>query len=233
MRWPDSANQETVHRLKRDIIRTADGSTTIHLPDWDECYHSRNGAIAEAYHVFIRNGLEQTSGDVSILEIGFGTGLNALITAIEAANNNRTVRYSGVEAYPLATDEALLMNYPSALGVGDDLFDAIHRAEWDDFAALSSNFMLRKQQKFFQEIIDVGEYDLVYFDAFGYRVQPELWSEEIFSRLCRAMKPGGILVTYAARTIIRNNMKAAGFHVEKLPGPPGKREMLRAKRELL
>jgi len=219
--------------MKREIIQTKDGSTSILLPDWNETYHSKFGAIQEAKHVFIKNGLSLFEGkSVSILEIGFGTGLNAFITYLEAKNANQKIDYTGVEAYPVSQDDALKMNYVSELEANssEEIFLKMHESDWDEKVILDSNFNLEKQNKKFQEIADEEKYDLIYFDAFGFRVQPELWSLEIFQIMFKALKPNGILVTYACRSSIKNAMKESGFEVEKLNGPPGKREMLRARK---
>jgi tRNA U34 5-methylaminomethyl-2-thiouridine-forming methyltransferase MnmC len=217
--------------LKRDIIVTDDGSVTIYLPEMNETYHSKFGAIQEAYHVFIQNGLALTNGQpVAILEIGFGTGLNAFITYWESLKSGQPIHYTGVEAYPVVLEEARQLNYVAQLGgaaAHQDVFDAMHANKWEEEAIINDKFTLIKQHKFFQDIADTELYDLIYFDAFGYPSQPELWSEEIFTKMYRALKPNGILVTYACRTVIKNAMKAAGFTTQKLPGPPGKREMLR------
>ncbi len=217
--------------MKREIIQTNDGSTTIHLPEWNESYHSKHGAIQEAYHVFIKNGLFlKKEKAISILEIGFGTGLNAFITYLEAKkNNNQAINYVGVEAYPVALDEALQMNYASEIAADESqIFDLLHQSDWEEMSSVSANFTLTKRKQFFQDINDSNTFDLIYFDAFGFRVQPELWSEAIFAAMYKALKPNGVLVTYACRTSIKNAMLSAGFSVEKLPGAPGKREMLRA-----
>ncbi len=217
--------------MKREILTTNDGSTTIYLPDWEESYHSKHGAIQEAYHVFIKSGLSLFKGkSVSILEIGFGTGLNAFITYLEAQKVNQSVHYVGVEAYPVQAEEALQMNYVSELNVSNktEVFNRIHQISWEEKHTIASNFSLTKRKQFFQDIIDENAFDLIYFDAFGFRVQPELWSEEIFKKMYNALKSNGVLVTYACRSSIKNAMLASGFKVEKLPGAPGKREMLRA-----
>lgn len=219
--------------MRREIIQTKDGSTSILLPDWNETYHSKFGAIQEAKHVFIKNGLSLFSGkSVSILEIGFGTGLNAFITYLEAKNSGQHIDYTGVEAFPVSEEDALKMNYVSELEANssEEIFLKMHQAIWNEKINLDSNFTLEKQNKKFQEISDEAKYDLIYFDAFGFRVQPELWSLEIFQIMFRALKPNGILVTYACRSSIKNAMKESGFEVEKLIGPPGKREMLRARK---
>lgn len=220
--------------MKREIIQTLDGSTTIHLKEWDECYHSKHGAIQEAQHVFIKNGLSLFENrPVSILEIGFGTGLNAFITFLEARKMNQSVDYVGVEAYPISSEEVLLMNYVAELNAGSDdaVFKKMHESNWGEELILSNDFLLTKRKQFFEEIDDLEKFDLIYFDAFGYRVQPELWSTEIFEKMYNSLKSKGILVTYAARGVVKRSMIEVGFTVEKLEGPPGKREMFRARKE--
>lgn len=228
-----SAYYETLYKivLKREIIVTGDGSVTIHLPDMKESYHSKFGAIREAYHVFIQNGLALTNGQpVAVLEIGFGTALNAFITYLESCKNGQQINYTGVEAYPVELEEAMQLNYVAELNApeSEDVYRTMHAHPWELPVKLNDKFTLIKQHKFFHDIEDVELYDLIYFDAFGFHAQPELWSEEIFSKMYKALKPNGILVTYACRTVIKNAMKSVGFTTEKLPGPPGKREMLRA-----
>lgn len=216
--------------MKREIIHTQDGSTTIHLPEWNESYHSKHGAIQEAYHVFIKSGFSLFEGKpVSILEIGFGTGLNAFITFLESKKSHQDITYVGVEAYPVALEEALQMNYAAEIAVDEhQIFAAMHQTNWEETSSISSHFKLTKRKQFFQNIEDTDAFDLIYFDAFGFRVQPELWSDTIFMKMFNALKTNGVLVTYACRTSIKNAMISAGFSVEKLPGAPGKREMLRA-----
>lgn len=219
--------------MKREIIQTSDGSTSILLPEWNETYHSKFGAIQEAKHVFIKNGLSLFQGQsVSILEIGFGTGLNAFITYLEAKDLGQKIEYTGIEAYPVSEEDASKMNYVSELNAEKDkaIFLKMHQSEWNEKVFLAPNFLLEKQNIKFQEIADENKYDLIYFDAFGYRVQPELWNLEIFQIMFKALKREGILVTYACRSSIKKAMVEAGFAVEKLAGPPGKREMLRARK---
>lgn len=215
--------------MKRKIIQTLDGSTTIQLVDWDECYHSKNGAIQEAQHVFIQNGLSLLEkGTIAVLEIGFGTGLNAFITFLEAQKRNLKIDYVGVEAYPLSPEEVLSMNYVETLKVPqyDAIFNAMHQCSWETEHQISSNFFLTKKKQLFQEINFTNRFDIIYFDAFGYQVQPELWSTEIFRNMFKALKEKGILVTYAARGVVKRSMQEVGFTVKKVPGPPGKREMM-------
>lgn len=217
--------------MKREIITTDDGSVTIYLPEMNESYHSKFGAIQEAKHVFIKNGLDLMEGKpLSILEIGFGTGLNAFITFLEAQKNNRKIYYTGIEAYPVATEEAALLNYVGELKGEEfsDIFTQMHESAWGEDVKLTDNFVLNKQKLRFEDVTFDNRFDLIYFDAFGYPSQPDLWSEEIFAKMYTALKDKGILVTYACRTVIKKAMQAAGFTTKKLPGPPGKREMLRA-----
>ena len=217
--------------MKREILITSDGSTTIHLPDWNEQYHSKHGAIQEAYHVFIKYGLEfLNKKDISVLEIGFGTGLNTLITFIESKKNKQKINYIGVEAYPVSIEEVDKLNYVSELNSCDlqDVFNNIHKSSWEEINQLSKYFCLLKRKLFFQDIEYENNFDLIYFDAFGARVQPELWTEDIFKKMFNALRENGVLVTYSAKGSVRRAMIAAGFNVERLPGPPGKREMLRA-----
>ena len=222
--------------MKREIIITSDGSTTIHIPEWNEQYHSKHGAIQEAKHVFIKKGLEfynaekesQSNNEIAILEIGFGTGLNAFITLLEA--QNQKVNYVGVEAYPVADDEIQKLNYVKELDAENfnNEFQKIHETSWETKHDITPNFSLTKRQQFFEDITDKDSFNLIYFDAFGARVQPDLWTENIFKKMFEALKSGGVLVTYAAKGSVRRAMQSVGFSVERLEGPPGKREMLRA-----
>jgi len=220
--------------MKREIFITSDGSTSIHLPDWNEQYHSKHGAIQEAYHVFIKAGfekfLENNQKEISILEIGFGTGLNAFITFLEAVKKKVKIDYVGVEAYPVAANEIEKLNYVSELKAENNQadFDEMHTTSWDEKQAISDDFLLTKRKQFFADINDKNAFNLIYFDAFGATNQPELWTEEIFQKMYTALKVGGVLTTYAAKGSVRRAMQTVGFTVERLAGPPGKREMLRA-----
>jgi len=221
--------------MKRKIIITDDGSTTIRIPEWNENYHSIHGAIQETKHVFIKNGLDlfKNQDSISILEIGFGTGLNAFITFLETLNKVK-ISYVGVEAYPISSEEVHQMNYASELQVPHfkSIFETMHNCNWEINNQITTNFNLTKRKQFFQDIEDKNRHDLIYFDAFGFLLQPELWSEVIFKKMYEALLPNGILVTYACRTLIKNAMITAGFSIEKLSGSPGKREMLRATKKL-
>ncbi len=224
--------------LKREIIKTSDGSTTIHFPEINEQYHSKHGAINEANHVFIKHGLNhilnsKTYPVVHILEIGFGTGLNAFLTYLETQKNNQYVTYTGIEAYPIKEEEIRLLNYVDILSEKPNTtaFKELHRVDWEIENKISPLFSLIKKKQFFQDITDTDSFDLIYFDAFGARVQPELWSQDIFQKMYDALHLYGVLVTYAAKGSVRRAMQKVGFVVERLPGPPGKREMLRATKQ--
>nr|WP_317632110.1 tRNA (5-methylaminomethyl-2-thiouridine)(34)-methyltransferase MnmD [uncultured Flavobacterium sp.] len=219
--------------MKRSFIVTEDGSKSLYVHEMGETYHSKFGALQEANFVFIKNGLDlYKNQSVSILEIGFGTSLNAFATLCKAQTLNLKIEYTGVEAYPLTKEEISNLNYPEIANRLDLVpdFEKMNEVSWENSHIINDIFTIKKQQKYFDQIEDIEQYDLIYFDAFGYQFQPELWTKEIFDRMFTALKPGGVLVTYACRSIIKNNMKASGFITEKLPGPPGKREMLRAKK---
>lgn len=218
--------------MRRELIVTADGSHTIYLPDQNEHYHSKHGAINEAYHVFIKNGLYRfsTDGPVNILEMGLGTGLNAFISFLESEHRGYKINYTAVEAFPVKPDEWQKLNYPTNLQAKKhgEIFAEIHQISWNRKHRISDNFSLTKIAGKFEDIILKQAYNLVYFDAFGPRVQPELWTAQIFEKLYKCLKNKGILVTYSAKGSVRRNMLEAGFNVEKLAGPPNKRHMLRA-----
>ena len=217
--------------MERKIIITGDGSSSIYLPELDENYHSKHGAIQEAYHVFIQHGLDlfDNASEINILEIGFGTGLNCLITYLEANKRNLKINYHGVEAYPLKAEEISQLNYTKQLDIESEnnIFKKIHNVLWNEKQIIDSDFLLTKRKQFIEEIDDKNKFDIVYFDAFGAQVQPELWTELIFNKMYDSLKNKGILVTYSAKGSVRRAMQAVGFSVERLPGPPGKREMLR------
>ncbi len=223
--------------MKREFITTGDGSKTIHLPQWNEHYHSKHGAMQEALHVFIQEGLLHFQSmypneTLHLLEIGFGTGLNALLTWKELNATPIKVRYEGVEAYPVSKEEILQLNYAEQAKIPPSKFLRLHDVPWEEDVPLDKNFTLHKTQKRFEELSYRTLFNLIYFDAFGARVQPELWTEGIFQKMYDALRAPGVLVTYAAKGSVRRAMQAVGFTVERLPGPPGKREMLRATKKL-
>ncbi len=207
------------------------------MPDWDEQYHSKHGAIQEANHVFLETGLSYFNKqypekkNISVLEMGFGTGLNALLTYYKAKDLNLAINYTGVEAFPISSEEAAAMDYASQLPDKSDaleIYNTLHSADWENEVAITANFNLTKRKQTFDSIEDLDTFDLVFFDAFGPRVHPDAWTEEIFSIMYKALQYQGVLTTYCAQGAARRAMQAVGFTVERLPGPPGKREMLRA-----
>lgn len=222
-------------------MTTEDGSKTIHMPDLNEQYHSRHGALQEALHVFIDTGLEHflevslsrkrnfQQNPLKILEYGFGTGLNAMVTA--SHDSKTPVEYTAVEAYPINEEEVEAMDYGKLLG-NEKMYEHMHRCNWEERHEISNHFSLTKQQKSFEHIADQDSFDLIYFDAFGPGTQPELWTVDIFKAAYDALKSYGVLTTYCAAGQVRRNMQSVGFIVERLPGPPGKREMLRATKSL-
>lgn len=220
--------------MKRQIITTNDGSKTIQISEWNEQYHSTHGAIQEAEHVYINSGLEyfktDSTKEIHVLEVGFGTGLNALLTSIWAEKQQVKINYTGVEAYPVSSDEIQLLNYPEQLSFpkATKLFTEIQHSEWKIFKKISEYFNLKKVQMFFEKIQYKNQFDVIYFDAFGARVQPELWTEFIFEIMHNAMRENGVLVTYSAKGSARRALQSVGFQVEIISGPPGKRHMIRA-----
>lgn len=225
--------------MKRKIITTADGSKTIHIEDWNEQYHSIHGAYQEAMHVFIKHGLNYVishvnlSKSLSIMEMGFGTGLNAILTLIEGKKKGIKIDYVGLEAYPISDEELNELQYDKLFKSNSIEYLKMHKSEWEVKTLISPNFNITKKLKYFQNISDINAYNLIYFDAFGARIQPDLWEEDIFYKMYKALLPKGILVTYSAKGSVRRAMQAVGFKVERLPGPPGKREMLRATKNLV
>lgn len=216
----------------RKIITTNDGSHSLYVPGLNEQYHSIHGAQQEAEHVFLKMGLDgyclkRNVGELAVFELGFGTGLNALLTAKWAAKKSISVSYTSVEKYPVTKEEFSKLNYGDLLG-DRALYHKIVDTEWEKYVRINTCFKLKKC------VLDVKEgelphgFDVVYFDAFAPNKQPDLWEVSIFEKIFKTMNQNGIMVTYCAQGQARRNMISAGFEVEKVPGPPGKREMLRA-----
>lgn len=214
-------------------LRTADGSFTLRSEALGEQYHSVHGAVQESRHVYLAMGLDAVrAGSIDLLEVGLGTGLNALLTWIAAEGRDEPVRYTALEPYPLSREALSRMDHPAACGdpaKAGAVLDMLTAAE-GAWQAMSPRFSFRRRATSVLALEEVSTYDLVYFDAFGPGTQPELWTEEVFRRLHRAMRPGALLVTYCAKGDVRRAMQTAGLAVERLPGPPGKREMLRARK---
>lgn len=235
--------------MKRRIVETEDGSKTIHIEDWNETYHSIHGAVQEARHVFIQNGLDHyrnLNQPIKILEIGLGTGLNSFITLLESMEHDLQITYIGVEKYPVTKDEFESIDYfedvfkfyPKLIDRKEEiyaLYQQMYTCDWEVAVELNSHFTLKKLEKDFFALKDQQDYgfDLVYFDAFGSQVQPEMWEEELLLMVTNLMKEKSILTTYAAKGSLKRAMKSVGFRVEKRPGPPGKREMMVALRNFI
>lgn len=219
--------------MEKKLIKTADGSFTFYISELDESYSSTNGALQESLHVFVEKGLKFVDKPkVRILEMGFGSGLNALVSIDYALQNNIDIEYTGVEAYPISYQEALSLNYVDRMALPSlqPLFNQMHLCEWGNNCKIAANFDLLKLKFDFRDVEFEECFDIVYFDAFAPTVQEELWSESVFKKMHSALVKGGILVTYSSKGSVRRAMKAAGFTVEKLEGPPGKWEMCRAKK---
>jgi tRNA U34 5-methylaminomethyl-2-thiouridine-forming methyltransferase MnmC len=212
------------------LINTADGSHTIYVTELDEHYHSVHGAVQESTFIFIRNGFDFCKADpLSILEIGFGTGLNALLTAISSYKGTREVDYTSIENHPLDIKIISLLNHNKFAGEdGREIFNLIHSSPWEISVNICTNFNLKKIETDFTKERLAGRYDLIYFDAFGPDKQPEMWTRELFSGISAVTNRNGVLVTYSAKGEVKRSLKACGFDVTLLPGPPGKRQMIRA-----
>ena len=223
---------------KVEVRVTADGSATLFVPALNEHYHSQHGARQESAHVFIRHGLApllsaaaETGQPLRILEIGLGTGLNALLTLDAAQAAGAAVEYDGLETFrlPPAVVAALQPEWDERGTPFREQFAALHAAPWGAAVELRPGFRLRKLHQALQTaLLPAGHYHLIYFDAFAPEKQPELWTEAVFAQLYAAAAPGAVLVSYCAQGQFRRNLRAAGWLTEKLPGPPGKREMTRA-----
>ncbi|MFZ5553839.1 MAG: tRNA (5-methylaminomethyl-2-thiouridine)(34)-methyltransferase MnmD [Bacteroidota bacterium] len=213
-------------------VATIDGTVTLYVPALNEHYHSVHGAMQESMHVFIRAGLleaAKTKKELQIFEMGFGTGLNALLTWRWAQMNALNIHYTSVEKFPLEKTVIDSLNYAEK----DEtvFFEQIHSAEWNKQSVIAGNFNLQKKLGDISEInFPQKSFDVIYFDAFAPRVQPELWTDEIFGKMFSLLNPAGILVTYCAKGEVKRSMKRAGFEVETLAGPPGKREMTRGRK---
>ena len=229
--------------MLKEIILTEDGSHTLRDDETDECYHSTHGAVQESAYIFINAGLKEflsassrkvVAGecDVRVLEIGFGTGLNAYLTLLEAEKNKIFIHYTSLELYPLTADEALQLNYPETLCEDRGLFEKIHHSSWGGYNDITSFFTLHKIKADFNCYEPKGLFDVIYFDAFSPEKQPEMWSETGFKKIYEHSGGEAIMTTYCAKGAVRRAIQSAGFVIERLPGPPGKREILRGHVEM-
>jgi tRNA U34 5-methylaminomethyl-2-thiouridine-forming methyltransferase MnmC len=221
----NSLNNTAVNKSRtRELVKTADGSFTLFIPEVEETYHSTHGAVQESMHVFIENGLKACDKEsIRVLEVGLGTGLNAVLTLQHAT---KKIDYCALEPYPLSKE---ILNELSA--IHSDQFEMkFHVSNAGEWISLQENFSFIRMEVGLEEFSSEEKFDVIYYDAFGPRVEPGLWTLERMQQCFDLLNDGGVLVTYCAKGEVRRNLQAAGFVVERLAGPPGKREMLRAKR---
>ena len=221
--------------MKRELKITSDGSHTLYAPELDEHYHSIHGAIQESMHVFIDKGIDSLfCKKIDVLEVGFGTGLNALLTALWCDKHNLSVNYIGIEAFPLDVELNSALNYSEILAVkekeAEETFNKIISAKWNDAVNVHSYFTLSKIESYIQEFESDQKFDIVYFDAFGPNSQKDMWELPVLKKMYDCLKQKGLFVTYSAKGELKRNLTQIGFDVETLPGPPGKREMIRARK---
>jgi tRNA U34 5-methylaminomethyl-2-thiouridine-forming methyltransferase MnmC len=224
--------------MKRIIVLTDDGSNSIFSDEVKQLYHSHFGALQESKHIFIEAGLCADTlshlEHISILEVGFGTGLNALLTYFKAEVLGKKIYYETVELYPITQQEVEQLNYPNILPYSSakEIFTKLHFTPWNEKQLISENFTLHKRQISATEVDYTPDtFHLVYFDPFSPEVQQELWTEEVFEPVYHSMKKDGILLTYCTKGTVKNILKKLGFQIEKLPGPEGKREILRGQKK--
>ncbi|NLZ94576.1 MAG: tRNA (5-methylaminomethyl-2-thiouridine)(34)-methyltransferase MnmD [Bacteroidales bacterium] len=222
--------------LQTKLITTDDGSHSLFVPHLNEHYHSTHGAIQESRHVFINMGLNACKlQQVNVLEIGFGTGLNAFSTQLESKETGKQIHYTSLELYPLDIKSAKQLNYAQQLTDEDEAshFLALHEAPWGETVEITPTFTLHKIEADFSKPDNINintRFDVIYFDAFAPEKQPEMWTQQIFNKLFSLCNKNGTLTTYCAKGIVRRMFESAGFIVERLPGPPGKREILRCRK---
>ncbi len=222
---------------KKELIITDDGSNSYFVPEVGESYHSSHGAVQESIHIFIESGLKQLNKDpLNVFEMGFGSGLNALLTWDFARKEKIRIKYEAIELFPISVEDACNLNYPEFLDINEKNFLSLHECKWESANELSSEFTFIKKQidllLYIKGALSEEKFDLVYFDAFSPEAQPELWRSHIFSFLYDAMAPGSILTSYSVRGDFRRSLQSVGFRVERIPGPPGKRQITRAFRDL-
>jgi len=217
----------------RKLVTTDDGSHTILADDIGEHYHSTFGAVQESRHVYIVNGFEVIErSPVKLLEVGFGTGLNALLTLVNCSSRRLRTYYTGIDNYRLDKELIERLNYPDIINQGDRFyFNRIHQARWNGEEEINKYFVIMKKEADLLKTELTGEYDIIYYDAFAPDFQPELWSENIILSVAGLLSKGGIFVTYSASGALRRHLRKAGLLVENPPGPPGKRQITRALKE--
>ena len=218
--------------MKQELITTDDGSSSLYIPELDETYHSTHGALNEALHVFIENGLKRCEhASVKIFEVGFGTGLNALVSGVYKSEN-QNIEYNSIEAYPVELGVVRKLNYCDVLdGDYDAFFTELHELTWETKHEMNDHFTFEKIHKLIENYTPKKMYhDLIFFDAFGPKVQSEMWNLSVLEKMYNTLKVGGELITYCAQGQFKRNLKQLGFEVIALPGPPGKREMTVARK---
>ncbi len=218
--------------MNKQILLTADGSYTVAIPEMNITYHNMHGALHESVHIYMVSGFQYIlpfilTETIAVFEMGFGTGLNALLTLQEAIRLQRKVYYYTTEPFPLTIEEAQSLQQDKLLDTGN-LSMQLHEAAWEEDVCLNEYFILHKTRQSLLELTLKTQFDIVYFDAFAPTVQPELWTEAVFANLYRHLNHNGVLVTYSSKVTVRKAMQAVGFVVEKLTGPKGKAEIVRA-----
>lgn len=217
---------------KKELKITEDGSHTLFIPSLDETYHSSHGAIQESMHVFIAAGLKYIKNkEIKILEVGFGTGLNAFLTLLEANKSETSINYISLEAFPLEMSLVKQLNYTSELKLEGNvvaLYNRLHEVEWESLQHITNEFKLKKLKIKLDCFKASEKFDIIYFDAFAPQFQPEMWTVNVFEKMYNCLNNNGVLVTYCAKGIVKRALKEVGFKIESIPGPPGKREMTRA-----
>ncbi|MEG2509666.1 MAG: tRNA (5-methylaminomethyl-2-thiouridine)(34)-methyltransferase MnmD [Chryseobacterium sp.] len=221
--------------MEREIKTTNDGSKTLFISELNENYHSHHGALQEAEHVFIKNGLKLINDyEINILELGFGTGLNVLVTINEylKTDKNHKINYFSLEKYPISESEIKDLAYFELFSDVElkNIYQKIHQTDWENLNEIIPGFNLKKIQCDFFDLkeINLPQVNLVYFDCFGARVQPDLWEKPLFEMVSDKMNRNGLLTTYSSKGSVRRILQELNFRVEKVPGPPGKREMINA-----
>ena len=219
------------HQMKRTVIDTADNSKTLLINNTDVTYHSRHGALTESNHIFINHGLKSLpqQKNIKVFEMGFGTGLNAILTYDFALKNNINLTYHTIEKYPITDDELNTLNLNAILNPElHSTFELIHDGNWDELLTINQDFeMLKYNADILEQDLANSYYDIIFFDAFGPKFQPDLWQPEVLKKMYESLKQGGTFVTYCAQGQFKRDLKSVGFDIEPLPGPPGKREITR------
>ena len=219
--------------MQNKIIKTNDGSHSIFNPKINENYHSIHGAIVEAEHVFIRNGFSSANKDkLNILEVGFGTGLNALLTHQKALQKSIHVNYHTIELYPVKKENYSQLNFAKLIGLEKEDLLILHNCPWGENYKIDSYFTFTKNHTSLEEYNTDIKFDIIYFDAFSPEKQPEIWQKQIFKKMYKYLKDNGFLVTYCAKGVVKRTMKSVGFEIIILDGPPGKRQMTRANKKI-